>query len=443
MAHARLLSRFVAYFGAFVVVLSCPLVARPAEGENEQEPERNQRRKNKDKSVSELQIEEERLVASIADWERKRLTYEKLASKLDSCALDVEQAAAPTGDDLLESVLEALGYLEEWPAEGGARSESSTAPRTIQIQGYIINGLENACYDHYARALSRCDWESYGRHYGGYGYRGSGPYAAEQPSIDTLVYQEQVTELHDDLSRAFETAEKCLNDSLKAQLQDDEVLTIDDATDLVRQFNGQTCTTSLNSGLKGAIKARRDGLDVKMESASGNMKAAEQSLAGVRTELRKREKAKVSIDKMVIYILPFLGLTVILVLLVPWFYKEEGLQRQIFSSGLVLELLTVYLLTSAILILGISTKLDSQVLGTLLGGIAGYVLGRSTSLPAQRQSRPRTGGSDDQAPVDNVGTLPTPSRSRSRATEDEGVAQPPTDHGSTDAEAGDQSPIPR
>lgn len=47
-----------------------------------------------------------------------------------------------------------------------------------------------------------------------------------------------------------------------------------------------------------------------------------------------------------------------------------------FSYLLFLEMMTVFLLTGTILILGIANKIDEQGLTALIGGISGYVLGR-------------------------------------------------------------------
>jgi hypothetical protein len=59
--------------------------------------------------------------------------------------------------------------------------------------------------------------------------------------------------------------------------------------------------------------------------------------------------------------------------------------------GILIEPITVFLLTTAILILGICGKMPGEVLGTMRGGISGYVLGRSlrqrqSGLEAERRS---------------------------------------------------------
>jgi hypothetical protein len=92
------------------------------------------------------------------------------------------------------------------------------------------------------------------------------------------------------------------------------------------------------------------------------------------------EESQSQIDKKIIqWGLPAFGLLLLGILAIPKLYKNEELQAKIFSSGIVLDMFTVFLLTISILLLGLGRKLSENVLGTLLGGIAGYVLGRSNS----------------------------------------------------------------
>jgi hypothetical protein len=53
----------------------------------------------------------------------------------------------------------------------------------------------------------------------------------------------------------------------------------------------------------------------------------------------------------------------------------------------LLDLSTVFLLTIAIVILGLNRHLNSEVLGTLIGGISGYVLGRSSRANSAAQAQ--------------------------------------------------------
>src|SRR5262249_27786272 len=70
--------------------------------------------------------------------------------------------------------------------------------------------------------------------------------------------------------------------------------------------------------------------------------------------------------------------------------------RSIFASGILVEIITVLLLTMSVLILGLANRIQGEVLGTLLGGISGYVLnrfrdkksGETSPEPAPKQAQP-------------------------------------------------------
>ena len=113
-----------------------------------------------------------------------------------------------------------------------------------------------------------------------------------------------------------------------------------------------------------------------------------QDAVQVSRDIGSREDAQAKLDARIINIgLPALALALVALLLVPLLYRNIDLQRAIFSSGLMLELMTVFLLTGAIIILGLDGRIPAEVIGTLLGGISGYVLGRSVNpLVVDRRS---------------------------------------------------------
>jgi hypothetical protein len=63
---------------------------------------------------------------------------------------------------------------------------------------------------------------------------------------------------------------------------------------------------------------------------------------------------------------------------------EPELQMEWVASGQVIQFVTVMILLSVILALGLSSKLQENSLGTLLGGIAGYVLAQGVGRSAAR-----------------------------------------------------------
>ncbi len=126
-------------------------------------------------------------------------------------------------------------------------------------------------------------------------------------------------------------------------------------------------------------------LKSKLEVVSGRLNAKRQELVEVENNLRllypaleKKKKAQTQIDEaLVTYGIPAIALTMISLIIVPMFYRRGNAQEYILNSGLLVQIFTIFLLTSTILVLGFAGKIESNSLGTLLGGISGYVLGRT------------------------------------------------------------------
>ena len=103
---------------------------------------------------------------------------------------------------------------------------------------------------------------------------------------------------------------------------------------------------------------------------------------------------------------PVFILFILLLYLLPlWFvYRKQtdgdkllSLYKSIYGSGLLLEIITVFLLTSTILLLGITDKLSPEILGTLIGGISGYVLGRSFN--GLKGNKKESGAGEDETKI--------------------------------------------
>jgi outer membrane murein-binding lipoprotein Lpp len=130
--------------------------------------------------------------------------------------------------------------------------------------------------------------------------------------------------------------------------------------------------------VKTALQAEVDRLAKKIGETERSLREVNESI-DTSNDLTKT---------IVSWTIPSLGILLVLILLGPRLY-ERNIQEEIFSSKLILELLTVYILVSTILILGLANRLQNEVLGTLLGGISGYVLGRA--LGAAKPNRTESG----------------------------------------------------
>jgi hypothetical protein len=106
------------------------------------------------------------------------------------------------------------------------------------------------------------------------------------------------------------------------------------------------------------------------------------NIKSTRTKiLEKLNEQETQINDLAIKLgLPLFCLTILLLFLVPSFVKTNvTLTNPTNSQNSLVEISTVLLLTMTILILGLSGKIQGDVLGTLIGGISGYVLNRITT----------------------------------------------------------------
>jgi hypothetical protein len=118
-----------------------------------------------------------------------------------------------------------------------------------------------------------------------------------------------------------------------------------------------------------------------------------------RSQVIQKRDEEVFMNRLAIkYGLPWFCLTAGALFLVPQviravvILRNPALMSQLgFSVDKIIELVTILFISLTILILGLASKIDGQVLGTLLGGISGYVLNRiSRREGAQASSPPST-----------------------------------------------------
>nr|WP_315239518.1 hypothetical protein [uncultured Albidiferax sp.] len=135
------------------------------------------------------------------------------------------------------------------------------------------------------------------------------------------------------------------------------------------------------------VKKVMDKIAEELSGETSRLKEEVRQLSVAREEASKLlAKGRVQINELSIQIgLPLFCATVIILFIIPFIQKNrDGLGNAgsisgSFNFSILVEISTVLLLTMSILILGLADKLEKSVLGTLLGGISGYVLNKTAS----------------------------------------------------------------
>jgi hypothetical protein len=135
---------------------------------------------------------------------------------------------------------------------------------------------------------------------------------------------------------------------------------------------------SYKATLRLAFAARIGDVRELTKTDRDEMAGVLQDAAQISRDIGVREDTQAKLDTRIISIgVPAIAVALVALLLVPLVYKNSDLQRALFSSGLMLELMLVFLITGSIILLGLDGRIPAELIGTLLGGLSGYVLGRS------------------------------------------------------------------
>lgn len=169
-----------------------------------------------------------------------------------------------------------------------------------------------------------------------------------------------------------------------SQSRDDRTRVIEDCRTLYDiKSRAVACRTLLDVHTTPAYfdQAKQDWLgDLDTEIARLNMLEAEFAAEAVE---REASAAKVmeaygsSFDGLIIWGFPALVIAVLIIVLFDGRRRRAGPEGQSLDT---LAVITVLLLVSAIIILGLGGKIEPEALGTLIGGISGYVLGKSAQM---------------------------------------------------------------
>jgi hypothetical protein len=141
---------------------------------------------------------------------------------------------------------------------------------------------------------------------------------------------------------------------------------------------------SYKADLQNAFAARANDIRILTKADRDEARRLQDDAAEVSRAIGQREDDQAKLDMRIVTIgLPAIALALIGLFLAPLLYKTDDMRRSLVTSGMLVELITVFLLTTAVIILGISGRIQAEVIGTLLGGVSGYVLGRAINPPAR------------------------------------------------------------
>lgn len=142
------------------------------------------------------------------------------------------------------------------------------------------------------------------------------------------------------------------------------------------------------SDLKNACETEKRAVEAKIKELDLERK----ELSNKRAKILSKMNEKRDINSLAIKVgLPAFCITILLLFLGPAWIRRKSTNPDGDTTGngqsVLLEISTVLLLTMSILILGLSGKINGDVLGTLIGGISGYVLNRMRNAPPAPETK--------------------------------------------------------
>jgi hypothetical protein len=155
--------------------------------------------------------------------------------------------------------------------------------------------------------------------------------------------------------------------------------------------------------LEDDMKLRRE-FDSKMNELQGAVNKRQAELVGIESridDLLRRDVVTQNFKLMMSMTFAFLVLAVIACFF--WIaYNDKRVRRTIFAGEAGIQFITLFSLVIAIILFGITGILGDKELSALLGGLSGYILGRSMN-PRGGATPPATGTAPPAGPVTGTG----------------------------------------
>jgi hypothetical protein len=216
--------------------------------------------------------------------------------------------------------------------------------------------------------------------------------AAAKDIADIL---DQRDRLVTEVAQLTSEVQKLRNDADQLSKTEDEIVKLkSEVSDLQKNLSGPGNATRIdndNINLKAltqdlggqSSKQLRDQADSKEKTIKEKQAQIGGLLSSLTGKLSGEQTFKQSIS--------FYYAALIAIVILGFFsiaFRDEDVRKAIFSGEAGIQFVTLFSLVIAIILFGISGILDGRELGALLGGLSGYILGRTR----QGQGTPPPGG---------------------------------------------------
>lgn len=144
-----------------------------------------------------------------------------------------------------------------------------------------------------------------------------------------------------------------------------------------------TAFQSYKQALTAAFVRRMAELRGSRDSSRADVVRLRQRAMALAHEIGTQDANGMQFDSRLVYFgLPAFAAVLIILFLMPLLYKRPEVQHWLLTSGMLLELATIVIVTAAVLLLALAGRIHAEVVGALLGALSGYMLGRAGSRRA-------------------------------------------------------------
>lgn len=298
--------------------------------------------------------------------ERKR-GIELLQADYDEIISRIRTATKPADTEVLESIRP----LEAEIAKGAASTSSAAEYVWFKLEdGFLESTLEESLVSSYLEPAN---------------VAASEVLSMEQQSLDASSYRDAALKKlqrefsHLDLPTLIIPNFPATPDGIKALIK-----WIADSPDLAKAFD------VAKAGAIAVVESKKAEEQKKLDELSNLIATSEKTvndLALASSQGRVGlEKKQLDINTIFAWTISPAFVLVVLVVFLIFRVLPGDVQNEMVRHGILVEVITVFLLVPTVLILGVADVLKSDTIGALLGGIAGYVLGRSLQSGRQNSS---------------------------------------------------------